>query len=154
MVRLIRVERGQIPLSGLSRRRKAVMPAVPESDVQAAIVDGLRLHGLEVLITSRVMHRARCPKCAAWFWPGGNDGATKGLPDLCVRRSKSGRFGEVWPRRLWVLMEVKPDQFAKVRPEQLELAESGGSIIVYTLADALAAVKEVDERMDGIQCKM
>lgn len=147
MVRMIRVDRGQIPLKGVSRRREPVLPMPKESDVQAAIVNWLRINRIDVLVTSRVRKRVRCSQCGSWSWPAGGDGVTKGLPDLFVRRSLASELLPAWPDYLWLGLEVKPYKGAKIRREQEALAQLSGLVIVYSVDDALQAVHQVDERL-------
>lgn len=148
MVRLIRVNRGQIPLAGLSRRRKPVLPMPKESDVQAAIAEALRHHGLKVLVTSRIRKKVFCKACRNWFWPIGPDaGPTTGLPDLFVRRSETTRFGRAWPPLLWIALEIKPFLGAKIRPEQQALVDAGDSVIAHETQFALDTIRAIDERL-------
>ena len=94
--------------------RTAKIPAAPETEIQRAAIDLLKILGCEVLVTSRV--RKRCHRCGNFS--AGGDGASKGLPDLFIRKA-------YWPTYLWLGIEIKGDNTV-VRPEQKDLSDRGG----------------------------
>ena len=59
---------------------------IPESEVQATIVEGLAALGYDVQITSR--QRKRCSHCHKFS--GGGDGVSKGVADLLIGRDTWG----------------------------------------------------------------
>lgn len=118
---------------------------VTEEQVQGVIVDGLRLSGYEVLITSRQRKAAYCAKCkrvalcsgcGGKVYAKGGDGVSEGVPDLIVTRA-------AWPIRMWLGMEVKGPK-TEVSTEQQDLADRNRTVIVRSLDEALAAAKERD----------
>lgn len=117
-------------------------PPVRECDLQATIVQGLRLLRYEVLVTSRNRQKVVCVKCGLWQWPKVfsrkqkamvplGDGCDKGIPDLLVWISE---------RQGWLGLEVKGTGTA-VSEEQKRLAGEGKVCIVRTWEEALAAVR-------------
>lgn len=111
------------------------MMHISEDTIQQCIVQGLTAYGYTVLVTSRRLKR--CRNCGAW--PGGADGATRGIPDLLVTRKGWG------PR--WIGLEVKGPT-TRVRPEQKALMESGMIVIVRSWEEAYDAVTTFKERME------
>lgn len=115
----------------IARMEAGKLPEPTEDEIQSVIVDGLRLHGYIVLVTSR--RKKRCRKCGEWST--GGDGADKGIPDIIVRRPEwfAGRF---------VAIEVKrPGPIKWSSPEQKLLAESDQIIVVQSLEEAVAAME-------------
>lgn len=109
-------------------------PEPSEDDVQRVIVDGLRLHGYSVRVTSR--RRKRCRECGQWS--AGGDGVDRGVGDLIVRR-------RTWRPGLAVVVEVKPPGPVKwSSPEQKAAAESGETVVVQSLEEALEALAKVE----------
>lgn len=116
--------------SDIARMEAGQLPEPTEDEVQAVIIDGLRLRGLLVLVTSR--RKKRCRKCGEWS--AGGDGADKGLADLLVRLP-------VWLPGMWVSLEVKKEGPVRYSsPEQKALAASQAIIVVQCLEEALMAV--------------
>lgn len=105
-------------------RLRSITPS--EDDVQATIVEALRLLGYVVLVTSR--RRKRCRVCGAFS--SGGDGCDRGIPDLLVSLDDAR----------WLGMEVKGPR-TRVSPEQRSLAADGRIRIVRSVEDALAAVR-------------
>lgn len=99
-----------------------------EDDIQRVIVDGLRLLGCVVLVTT---HRVKRCRCGAWS--RGDYGATPGVPDLLVRK-------DGWPAACWLGLEVKGPRTALSRQQKL-LRDRGGIIVVRSLEDALGALE-------------
>lgn len=107
-----------------------------ENEIQRQIVQGLTALGYVVLVTSRRVKR--CRTCGNW--QRGDDGATKGIPDLMVWRN--GWDG-------WYGLEVKSPT-GKVRPEQADLVHRGTPVvIVRSWEEALAATEEHAEAVMG-----
>lgn len=104
---------------------------VSEDAIQRCIVQGLEAYGYVVLVTSRRLKR--CRNCGAW--PGGADGATRGIPDLLVTRKGWG------PR--WIGLEVKGPK-TRVRPEQQTLSENGMIVIVRSWEEAYNVIKSME----------
>lgn len=99
-----------------------------EEDVQRVIVDGLRLLGWRVLVTT---HRVK--RCPCGRWSRGDYGATPGVPDLLVRR-------DGWPDGLWRGLEVKGPK-TPLSAAQKDLESRGGLTVVRSLEDALEALR-------------
>ncbi|SRR5581483_1946943 len=112
------------------------IPELPEADVQRAAIDLLEMLGCTVLVTSRV--RKRCWKCGMYF--KGGDGASKGLPDLLVRKRS-------WPPFLWVGIEIKGDKTA-VSVEQQALSDAG-DIYVCRGMDGVEHLPQFIKAMDA-----
>lgn len=106
-------------------RLRSITPS--EDDVQATIVEALRLLGYVVLVTSR--RRKRCRVCGAFS--SGGDGCDRGIPDLLVSLG-DGR---------WLGLEVKGPK-TRLSPEQRGLQAAGRIIVVRSVKDALQAVSQ------------
>ena len=109
-------------------------PIVTEDQIQRTIVEGLTVLGYTVLITSR--RRKRCTNCGQF--PGGGDGASKGVPDLLVTRDEWDTPSQGWA--LWCGLEVKGPK-TKVSPEQRELSNRGLINIVRSFDEAIHVVR-------------
>ena len=108
------------------------MIAATEAEIQATIIEGLRLMQYIVLCTT---HRVkRCRKCGTF--PNAGYGADKGVPDLLVTHRR-------WPAGLFLGLEIKGAKTA-LSPEQKELLDLNRIIICRSWEDALAAVKGVE----------
>lgn len=101
-----------------------------EEDVQKVIVDGLRLLGYTVLVTTHRVRRCQCGR-----WGRGDYGATKGVPDLLVRRKN-------WNDGVYVGLEVKGPKTPLSREQKALLAE-GGLVVVRSLEDALEVLGDM-----------
>ena len=113
-------------------RLKTLKPT--EDGTQRVIVDGLRLHGYLVQITTRRVKR--CKRCGAWPKSGAGDGVSRGVADLLVRWPG-------WPRGMWLALEVKrpgPVRYSSVEQRIADVA--GDIIVVQSFEDALAAVQK------------
>lgn len=100
-----------------------------ESDVEAEVVGGLRLLGYTVLVTSRRVKL--CPHCGGR--QRGDDGASRGIPDLIVSHPS-------WGRGVWLGAELKSPT-GRLRPEQRELADAGRIVVWRSLEDALVTIQ-------------
>lgn len=128
----------QVPLPFPRRRAAAVVEVVPESEIQAGIVQGLRTYGYTVHVTSARPKRVRCEGCGSWFWPAKcGTGATPGTPDLLVRRDN-------WPRAVWLGVEIKGEA-TRLSPEQRALSDTGAIVIARSFEEALAYVRQFEE---------
>lgn len=121
-------------------RQAARLPT--EAQVQATIVEGLRLLGYVVLQLGRWRRQTQCPVCDSWHTPRGGWGNETGTPDLLVGHPD-------WGNR-WICLEVKAPggrslfgavRPGRVRPEQAALVQAGVSTIVHSWEEALAVVK-------------
>src|ERR1019366_653472 len=95
--------------SALARINAGLLPLLTEDAVQKQIVQGLRLHGYLVLVTTR-----RPKRCQCGLWPrsGGGDGSSKGVGDLLCRRQS-------WAPGRWLALETKrPGAIRYSSPEQ------------------------------------
>lgn len=138
----LRIKRARLP--------KAAVETEPENAVQDGIVKALTAYGYRVLVTSRHRKRERCPGCHMSFWSRNGDGCDKGIGDLLVRNDGHVKeFPGPWPPHLWVMLEVKPDGKAHVRPEQKKLCKAGGMVIVCNSHEALGYLREVEETLKG-----
>jgi hypothetical protein len=108
---------------------------VKEEDIQRAIIQLLELHGFTVHQTSRRGVKGRCPRCHQLVKVFGGDGASKGLPDLMVRKAS-------WPPIVWAGLEVKGPK-TRISPEQKALAETHQIAIVRSADEALRFAEAV-----------
>lgn len=68
-------------------------------------------------------------------------GQSKGIPDILARRAS-------WPVGMWIGLELKrPVGWRWSDPEQKAVHELGGSFVVHSAEDAMAAVKATDEAL-------
>ncbi len=68
-------------------------------------------------------------------------GQTRGIPDILARRPW-------WPKGVWIGLELKrPIGWDWSHPEQQRVHELGGSFVVHSAEDAMAAVKATDEAL-------
>lgn len=104
-----------------------------EDQVQDCIVQGLRLRGYTVLVTSERRRGERCAACGHWQRPRLGRGTTPGIPDLLVSHPS-------WPPGMWLGIECKGTQ-TRLSPAQQELADAGRIIIARSWEDAWAAVE-------------
>lgn len=102
-----------------------------EESIQRVIVEGLTALGFTVLVTSRRVKR--CPHCGNW--QRGDDGATKGIPDLYFTRREWGNK--------WIGAEIK-SATGRLRPEQKVLAGEGLVFVWRSWEDALEAVRQFE----------
>ena len=157
-----------LPLSGKTIRLPvAVRPDLSEAEIQQHVVNGLRGAGFEVLVTSRVRHRPRCPHCRkalsycdgcqrGFTWTGEGDGCDPGIPDLLVRSRGSAGFAR-WPDYLWVGIEIKgaktPFTRCKVNgvwvDKQRELCEDRSVALAREWEAAWDAVKAVHQQLQA-----
>lgn len=107
--------------------RKLSSLVASESQVQASVVEFLRLHRMTVLETSKRGQQR----------PGGGWStlATPGVPDLLVRHP-------LWPRGAALMMEVKRPG-GRMSPEQTALWESGSTCRVESVEAASQAVYDM-----------
>jgi hypothetical protein len=104
------------------------LPAATEAGLQQVVVEGLRLLGFTVLVTTRHPKRCRCGR-----WSRADDGASRGLPDLFVTHPTRGNN--------WLGIELKRPGGGRLSPEQRQLAGSGSVAVVQSLEEALAALQ-------------
>lgn len=109
---------------------------VKEEDVQRAIIEFLELNGFQVMQSSRRGVRGKCPRCQQQVKVFGGDGATKGLPDLFVRHSRSMN------RAHWIGLEVKGPK-TPLSCEQKALAENGDIVVARSIEDAIREIDRV-----------
>lgn len=107
--------------------RKAIARDITEADVEhevCHILTALRVTFLKT--TVRLRRRT---------------GQTRGIPDILARRRS-------WPAGMWIGLELKrPVGWEWSHPEQKDVHEMGGSFIVHSAEDAIAAVKATDEAL-------
>jgi hypothetical protein len=79
--------------SALARINAGLLPLLTEDAVQKQIVQGLRLHGYLVLVTTR-----RPKRCQCGLWPrsGGGDGSSRGVGDLLAQSLPGGLDPDLW----------------------------------------------------------
>lgn len=111
---------------------KSLLPPPREDEIQRQIVQGLSALGFLVLVTSRRVKR--CRHCGNWG--RGDDGATRGIPDLLISRPG-------WKR--WLGAEIK-SATGKLRPEQQDLHERGLTVVWRSWEDALTWARVEMER--------
>jgi hypothetical protein len=116
-----------------------------ESQLQAQIVQGLRLLGYVVLECGRFVRQVRCPECSRYFVPTAGYGNSLGTPDLLVA-------DPAWPHPTWVGIELKRPTTRTtigtvrggiVSKEQRDLAIAGRTVICHDLDQVLAVVRSV-----------
>lgn len=112
------------------QRKAATRPNNPsEADIQAAVVQFLRLTGYKVLETGQYIESQRRV----------ND---NGLPDLVIRHPK-------WKHRgMCLLIEMKEPVRGKPTPEQKEFWLAGGSYICTSLEAVQEILKLQEWRID------
>ena len=103
-----------------------------ERELQAMAIQGLKAMGYRVLNVSRRPVR-RCPHCNGWT--NSHDGVTPGTPDLLARRSG-------WQKGRWIGIEMKT-LTGRLRPEQKEIHEDGGSFVARSVDDIVEIDKEL-----------
>lgn len=108
-----------------------------EESVQQEIMAALHALGYRVLSTVHRHKIATCPHCHQRFNPSGAYGADRGIPDLIVRHAD--RFAPA----LWAGVECKGPRTA-LTSEQRELAGEGSIVVVRSVADAVAALAEIE----------
>jgi hypothetical protein len=119
------------------------LPADTEAGLQQVVVEGLRLLGFSVLVTTRHPKRCRCGR-----WSRADDGASRGLPDLLVTRPS-------W-EGLWLALEVKrpaPGR-ARLSPEQQLLYSAGAVIVVRSVEAALNACQDVGMMFNALEQRL
>jgi hypothetical protein len=109
--------------------------AATEEQLQAVIVEALRLAGFTVLVTTRHPKRCRCGR-----WSRADDGASRGLPDLFVTHP-------TWGNR-WRAIELKRPGGGRLSSEQRQLVGSGSVAVVKSLEEVVAAVQASPESGD------
>lgn len=132
-----------------SLRRMAGLPS--ESQLQAQIVQGLRLHGYVVLECGRFVRQVRCDPahggCGRYFTPTAGYGNSLGVPDLLVA-------DPAWSRPVWVGIELKrpavKTTIGTVRGgvlsrAQHELAMAGRIVICHDLEEVLARLQAAED---------
>lgn len=107
----------KLPASELAR---LVQSSITEADVVNAIRKALRAYGYRI---SEVSQRG-----------GRGSGTTVGHADLSVRR-------DTWPRGVWIHLEVKRPVGGRLSPAQAELYEAGGTFVVRSAEEAIAAAR-------------
>lgn len=102
-----------------------------EFDIENTIIDALTAAGFIVMKGgSRVTF--------------GSTGADRGHPDLSITHP-------TWPSCLWCLLEVKKPKGSKVSAEQNALLESGRTVLVTSVPDAVRAVQAVHREFGPIE---
>ena len=130
-----------------SLRRMARLPS--ESQLQAQIVQGLRLLGYSVLECGRFVRQVQCDPehggCGRYFTPTAGYGNSLGVPDLLVA-------DPAWANPVWVGIELKRPTVRTtigtvrggvLRKEQRDLAMAGRVVVCHDLDEVLAVVREV-----------
>lgn len=102
-----------------------------EEQIQARLVDLLRLYRYTVLPTNR--NRRRCPSCRTF--DNRPDAMIAGIPDLLVTHDS-------WPEGVWLGIEMKRDASSRVRPEQQALLDRKRILICWDEQAGFEAVKE------------
>lgn len=97
----------------------------------------LRLHSYLVKQTSEHRRAVRC-QCGNVFTPAGGTGVDKGIGDLLVSHPDWGGC--------WLMLEIKPDDKAPVRPEQAALRDGGFLWVVWDVNQALNVVARFEIR--------
>ena len=112
---------------------KAIAKEITEDMVQAEVETILQ--ALNVTYLKAVAHiRSKNPKHH-------RTGQSKGIPDILARRSS-------WPKGLWIGLELKrPVGWRWSDPEQKAVHELGGSFVVHSAEDAMAAVRATDDAL-------
>jgi hypothetical protein len=106
---------------------------ITEDHVEYEVLQILRAYRIEFLKTT-VKIRSNNPKHH-------RTGQSKGIPDILARRKD-------WPCGLWIGLELKrPVGWTWTCPEQKRVHELGGSFVVHSAEDAMAAVKATDEAL-------
>ena len=114
-----------------------------ESQLQAAIVQGLRMAGYVVIETGRPQRQVRCVSCGTFFSPRSGTQNSVGCPDLLVARPGAGFRG-------WMGLELKVPAIhtllgnapgGRLRPEQRVLRDMGLVTIITSLDEALSALE-------------
>ncbi len=129
-----------------------------EADKQKVVVQNLNLMKYRVIETDTHRGKAICGKCSRLqertvygecpgchgpvFSP--STGAEAGLPDLLVTHPVR------WRGNIWFMVEMKRDEKADRRAEQVALAEAGLSIIAWSLPMVLHAIVAHEQRMGFI----
>ena len=104
-----------------------------EDDVEYEVFQILEVYRIEFLKTT-VKIRSKNPAHH-------RTGQSKGIPDILARRAS-------WPNGVWIGLELKrPVGWRWTDPEQKRVHELGGSFIVHSAEDAMAAVKATDEAL-------
>lgn len=112
---------------------RQVAKEITEDMVQFEVCQILDLYRVTWLKTT-VKIRSRDPRHH-------RTGQSKGIPDILARR-------ESWPAGVWIGLELKrPIGWRWTNPEQKAVHELGGSFIVHSAEDAMAAVKATDEAL-------
>ncbi len=102
-----------------------------EEGTQQAIIQALRVRGYAVLQTT-VRLRAGICQCGRKVSSPGKYGSDKGISDLLIWIAAIGG---------WMMMEVKGPT-TKVSCEQQDAVNSGRMVIVRSVDEAFAAIKE------------
>lgn len=112
---------------------REVAKQITEDLVEFEVLQILEVYKIEHLKTS-VKIRSNNPRHH-------RTGQSKGIPDILARRAW-------WPCGLWIGLELKrPVGWEWTCPEQKRVHELGGSFIVHSAEDAMAAVKATDEAL-------
>jgi uncharacterized cupin superfamily protein len=107
---------------------------ITEDMVEYEVCQILDLHRV-VWLKTTVKIRSRDPKHH-------RTGQSKGIPDILARR-------ESWPAGVWIGLELKrPVGWRWTCPEQETVHKLGGSFVVHSAEDAMAAVKATDDALD------
>ncbi len=117
------------------------LPGPSEDDVQKVVTEGLHSLGMLVWVISR--RRKKCWNCGRW--PKGGDGVSKGACDVYCRRP-------TWPKAMVLVLEIKrpgPIKWSSV--EQRLASEAGDTWICQSWEDAVAAVRSIDDALEGEQ---
>lgn len=112
------------------RGRNLIPVEQSEGNVQTEITDALKKMGYRAYSTSTYRKPSR-----------GHGASKKGMPDVLV--SHDG-----WPvKGIWLAMETKKPKESKKSAEQDELEAKGRIVVVTSLDEAIAAVREVEARL-------
>jgi hypothetical protein len=118
-------------------------PRESEAQVQASIVEVLRLLGFHVAETSERRPLVRCPRrdCGELFRPHHGTGVTRGIGDLLVRHVD-------WPLALWLNLEVK-SRTGRLTQEQERAVLLGRIVVVRNAREAVDMVEYTHRTLLG-----